>query len=67
MNSMKNIDIKEAAKICKVKHLTIRNWIKKGILANAFKATVIGKERWLIPYTDIPTFYREQYEHNKSS
>ena len=67
MNNMEeNINIKEAAKICKVHEMTVRNWIRGGVLANAFKITTAGKSRWLIPYTDLPTFYREQYEklHN---
>ena len=55
----------ETAKICKVSYHTIMNWIQSGLLDNAFKATIVGKSRWQIPYTDIPTFYRRQYEKNK--
>jgi len=62
---MKYLTTQEAAKICKVTYQTIMNWIKEGVFDNAFKATVVGKSRWQIPYTDLPTFYRRQYEKNK--
>lgn len=67
MNSMKeNITVKEAAKICKVSVGTIRNWIREDIIPNSFKVTIVGKNRVMIPYTDLPTFYRKEYEklHN---
>jgi len=62
-----NVTKKEAAVICKVSENTIRNWIREGIIANSFKVTIFGKNRVMIPYTDLPTFYRREYErlHNK--
>lgn len=64
MNSMKNLTIQETAKLCKVAEITVRNWIKNGVLNNAFKVTITGRKRWLIPYTDIPAFYRKNVQTN---
>ncbi len=46
----------EVAKQLKVKHVTVRAWLKRGLFPNAKLEETIAGKIWLIPKSDLEDF-----------
>lgn len=54
--SEKYLKASEVAERLKVKHVTVRAWLKRGLFANAKLEETIAGKIWLIPESDLKDF-----------